>query len=850
MFNILRSIGEAAGLLVPKDIYQAQINILQSILGELQKTTFTDDGFALSTNDGRELIARAKRALEVLERAYEAKEKVTAHRRTRSAPPAPPIVNTNGGFKGGMQANGPKLDGLTEMDERCETRTKSAESDRRHVNGGKVDQQSRRTRSSDAMILNQEGRHVAAGNAAGERAPLISMEGVEGQRASLGKHPSGCRVGSPLAFDSYNPRSLADHLRVSEPPPPPSASIFSERNSQSEHPRRHRMSLPPSMAPTTNTTQPISFSSPTPLLAPPIPAPRSSMSSPLKASQHLPAIPPLPIKTQPEDLMEFKNFVPDMVRRMSRLPRPKEINTPSWAEGKANGDALPASNSQAGHDAELIEFDTDETVRSYSASIAESSILGEYVHSGYSAPVSLHPLSVPTLIPHHNDIQIGLSGLQWKSHNIPESPLYLLYAHHRDAYYHELRRVPCDDDNLHDLPRSSVSDRREDLRQVTYKMILSASTMLENFKPWVLAWSFTFIEQDLVLEVDADALVHHVRGAAQRCVTDIVDFFNYVVAMVQSSVLDPVAPVDRALVIGDWIRISQHLYELRNFATLRSIVMALDHVLVKDLGSSWTLVPETLVNDLERLRHYVSPADNYAKYRQKLSECLEAGVPIVPIIGLYQSDLTYMATSKSAGTTSRLRQIHNEIAYFATHRYTIAAFTAMLARNTSPRSPTKLFMKSRRAVFRRRRCPPALVPLRYTDATTALDFAYHWILSRPTYTDVQMWAIRSELLRCDIRNTDPLLSHTLLNSGYDYFSAKGIAIPPDMVSNPPVLEADGVGEEESGGFWPKELRRRSTGRRNSTGSRVSQESSSSSGSLLSWGSMKSLLKDKLNGNGS
>ncbi|KAI9009856.1 hypothetical protein BC832DRAFT_390167 [Gaertneriomyces semiglobifer] len=847
MFNILRSIGETAGLLVPKDIYQAQINILQSILGELQKTTFTDDGFALSTNDGRELIARAKRALEVLERAYEAKEKATAHRRTRSAPPAPPILNTNGGSKCGMQANGQRLDGVTEMDERCEARTKSAESDRRRVNGGKVDQQSRRTRSSDGMILNGEGR-----SSVGERAPLISLEGAEGQRASLGKPPPGCRVGNPLAFDSYSP-SLTDAFRVSEPPSSPPAMMLSERNSQSEHSRRHRMSLPPSMAPTTSTTQPISFSSPTSLPAPLIPTPRSSTASPPKTSQQLPAIPPLPIKTQADDFLEFKNFVPDMVRRMSRLPRPREISTPTWAEGKANGEALPAASSQMGHDAELIEFDTDETVRSYSASIAESSILGEYIHSGYSAPVSLHPLSVPTLIPHHNDIHIGLSGLQWKSHNIPESPLYLLYAHHRDAYYHELRRAPCDDDNVQELPRSSVSDRREDLRQVTYKMILSASTVLENFKPWVLAWSFTFIEQDLVLEVDADALVHHVRGAAQRCVTDIVDFFNYVVAMVQSSVLDPVAPVDRAVVIGDWIRISQHLYELRNFATLRSIVMALDHVLVKDLVSSWTLVPETLVNDLERLRQYVSPTDNYAKYRQKLSECLEAGVPIVPIIGLYQSDLTYMATSKSAGTTSRLRQIHNEIAYFATHRYTIAAFTAMLARNTSPRSPTKLFMKSRRAVFRRRRCPPALVPLRYTDATTALDFAYHWILSRPTYTDVQMWAIRSELLRCDIRNTDPLLSHTLLNSGYDYFSAKGIAIPPDMVSNPPVLEADGAGEDESSGFWPKELRRRSTGRRNSTGSRVSQESSSSSGSLLSWGSMKSLLKDKLdklNGNGS
>ncbi|KAL3990670.1 RasGEF domain family protein [Acanthocheilonema viteae] len=117
------------------------------------------------------------------------------------------------------------------------------------------------------------------------------------------------------------------------------------------------------------------------------------------------------------------------------------------------------------------------------------------------------------------------------------------------------------------------------------------------------------------------------------------DRFNSICLWCQREILSRERTVKRAEVLGHFIRIAKHLYDLNNLNSTFSIVSALQSLSIYRLTKTWKLIDRSEHGILIKLRLLFDSERNWERLREHLNS---AKLPCIPYLGLYLTDLNFI----------------------------------------------------------------------------------------------------------------------------------------------------------------------------------------------------------------
>jgi son of sevenless-like protein len=95
----------------------------------------------------------------------------------------------------------------------------------------------------------------------------------------------------------------------------------------------------------------------------------------------------------------------------------------------------------------------------------------------------------------------------------------------------------------------------------------------------------------------------------------------------------------RAVVIRHFVTIADKCRSLNNYATLTSILSALDSAPIHRLTRTWSGVPPKINGTLDSIRKLMASTKNFVEYREILHR---SNPPCIPFLGVYLTDLTFI----------------------------------------------------------------------------------------------------------------------------------------------------------------------------------------------------------------
>ena len=219
---------------------------------------------------------------------------------------------------------------------------------------------------------------------------------------------------------------------------------------------------------------------------------------------------------------------------------------------------------------------------------------------------------------------------------------------------------------LHDLG-SAVNKMRYDFVKLDNKRLAEQITLLD-FK------YFKAIQQRECL---GQAWKKRNKYEIASNICALIDQFNKMSKWVQATILLAKNVKTRGRLIKKFIKISNHLLQLRNFQSLCAFHGALSSVPIHKLKHAWSYVPAKHVARFEEMRVIFNTRNNMANLR-KLHR--EAHAPLVPYTGIFLSDLVSIEEGnkkhKDDGTVNfaklmRLSEAIDNILLYQRTRYEI-----------------------------------------------------------------------------------------------------------------------------------------------------------------------------------
>ncbi|KAF5617046.1 Ras guanine-nucleotide exchange Cdc25p [Fusarium tjaetaba] len=107
---------------------------------------------------------------------------------------------------------------------------------------------------------------------------------------------------------------------------------------------------------------------------------------------------------------------------------------------------------------------------------------------------------------------------------------------------------------------------------------------------------------------------------------------------VKHSILTDLDPKNRGAIIGKWILVAQHLFQLNNFEGLVAVTSGLDDHTVSRLRASWNAVSLPVKESLRCLRMIVDPSGNRKKLQALTVAC---SGPCLPVLRSYLGELFF-----------------------------------------------------------------------------------------------------------------------------------------------------------------------------------------------------------------
>lgn len=128
-------------------------------------------------------------------------------------------------------------------------------------------------------------------------------------------------------------------------------------------------------------------------------------------------------------------------------------------------------------------------------------------------------------------------------------------------------------------------------------------------------------------------------GVHAKGILGTIAFYNKITSWVQSTLLDQANVRTRAQVLRHFVRIAKVCFEMNNFASMWSIVSALNLTSIYRLRQTWRQAGAKTASDFMRMGDIVKIDHNYAAYRELLHK---VNPPCVPFFGIYAKDLTFI----------------------------------------------------------------------------------------------------------------------------------------------------------------------------------------------------------------
>lgn len=207
---------------------------------------------------------------------------------------------------------------------------------------------------------------------------------------------------------------------------------------------------------------------------------------------------------------------------------------------------------------------------------------------------------------------------------------------------------------LYKPPTAETVTERKAIVSQLHTLHVSAAMIqsMLQFPPHLLAYQITLIDSSIFRAIQTDALIEHSPKSPHPNIVASTDFFNYLTRVIEHCILLPQEASVRAQHVNHWIKIASKCQELRNFQTLKAIVSSLGTPPIQRLKRTWSFVPKKSMTRLEVLNNLMSESCNYRRYReqlgtitdsdQKATERIEISKPIVPFLGTFIHDVTYI----------------------------------------------------------------------------------------------------------------------------------------------------------------------------------------------------------------
>lgn len=205
----------------------------------------------------------------------------------------------------------------------------------------------------------------------------------------------------------------------------------------------------------------------------------------------------------------------------------------------------------------------------------------------------------------------------------------------------------------HAQSKTSAIEHKTLLDQLrTLHVSATAVQTILQFRPQLVAYQLTLIDFSIFKSISTNALMEHSPKTPHPSIVASTDFFNYLTRFIEHSILLPEEASVRAQLVNHWIKISSKCLEFQNFQTLKAIVSSLGTPPIQRLKRTWSFVPKKNLTRLEVLNSLMSESCNYRRYRERLGitldgdqkniEGLNVSKPVVPFLGTFIHDVTYI----------------------------------------------------------------------------------------------------------------------------------------------------------------------------------------------------------------
>ena len=214
-----------------------------------------------------------------------------------------------------------------------------------------------------------------------------------------------------------------------------------------------------------------------------------------------------------------------------------------------------------------------------------------------------------------------------------------------------------------------------------------------DLNPVEVARQLTILEHQLFSAIEGRELLNQCWNKDNKevdapNVTLTIRRFNQMSGWITSLIVKVKPLKPRVALVRRFIEIADACMQLNNFNSVAEIVSGLQTSAVKRLTDTFAELPADTALILTQLREFLETRKNWERYRSRLSSL--SGVPCVPYLGLYLTDLTMIdeamrktvahpehedVTLLNFERASRIAAVHAEIRRFQADRYRLQSIS-------------------------------------------------------------------------------------------------------------------------------------------------------------------------------
>jgi len=168
----------------------------------------------------------------------------------------------------------------------------------------------------------------------------------------------------------------------------------------------------------------------------------------------------------------------------------------------------------------------------------------------------------------------------------------------------------------------------------------------------------------------------HKRNA--RHIVKMVERFNKVSYWVATRIVRETDLKKRTSLLKRFIILADKSAELNNFNTLMEVLAGLNLYPIQRLKQTWGALSDKYKETMERLENLMENKQNYKNYRERLTRIKQNGEPVLPYLGVYLRDLTFIDEGNMTYTEDKLvnyekiqlvGQVIREVQHFQEHSF-------------------------------------------------------------------------------------------------------------------------------------------------------------------------------------